>query len=459
MSITQKGKMNMNKNTNLMWQESSCQVYQITIVVLPSEDGTTMNHDVAGGAGCKNTGDNIKVAPPLTCLYMSAYLKREGFQVQLIDVNARRSNEKEIRMTDEKELFILYGSLPTIKTDVKYISQMRERNENAKIIYVNAVAGNFKHELKEVKLNGIIAGDAELSIVEAVYKCLETNQVTYYEEYFTEENIDNGLYPDWECANMDYYTSFSVKASRGCSLGCPHCPYYAYQNEKIVARNVTDVIEEIKYLYDTYQIEYFLFRDPCFTYNMNRAKELVEGIKKLNLPIEWGCETRIEYLNEELIHKMKEAGCHNIRMGVEAANKEILKNAGRLNVLKDADSYLAKAKEIVELCKKEKLYTIQFYMVGFPEETVDTMQELKEYVDECDPDIALVNFIVPYPNTKYRQKLEELDLIRVFDYTLYGSKDIPVSDTLELNLNQLKEEKDKLEKYFKERNRQFYPIR
>lgn len=62
----------------------------VKIIIMASEEGTIMNHDVAGGAGCKNIGEKIKVAPPLVCLYMCSILKQEGYYVELIDTNINK---------------------------------------------------------------------------------------------------------------------------------------------------------------------------------------------------------------------------------------------------------------------------------------------------------------------------------------------------------------------------------
>lgn len=432
-------------------------ISNVKIIILPSEQGTTMNHNVAGGVGCKNNGEYVKVAPPLNCLYIVSILKRENYEVELIDANVDKSNIRKVDFSEIECIYVLYGSLPTLKLDVQMINEIRKINTVSKIIYINAIAGYFKEKLKQENINCIISGDAELSILNAIQE--EQNVQTYYNRYLDKNTIDNIPYPDWSIANIPYYNSFTIKASTGCSLGCPHCPYYKYQNNIFIPRDTANVLKEIKWLYEEYRIDYFLFRDPCFTYNMTRTKELVKGIKELNLPIEWGCETRIEFLNKSLIKQMKKAGCHNIRMGVEAVSPDILKRAGRLNILKTSEEYLRCAHNIVDICKNEKIYTIQFYMIGFPEETKESIKAIKQYVDTSDPDIALVNFIVPYPGTQYFNELDKKGLIKINDYSQYGSKDVPVSASYILSIEELLNEKRILENYFKNRNRQFYPIR
>lgn len=241
-------------------------------------------------------------------------------------------------------------------------------------------------------------------------------------------------------------------------MGCPHCPYFAFQNSSIIFRPVEDVIAEMKFLETEKNADYVLFRDPCFTFNKDRVLNFLKQYDEAGLTMKWAVETRIELLDRELIGEMAKRNCSHIRMGVESADENILADAKRLNLLHDAKQYLQRAVDVVKWCKEFGVNTMQFYMIGFSGDNHQTIQKLKEFVDLADPDIAALNYIVPYPGTLYRKVVNDLGLIEIEDPTFYGSKDVPVARTLYLSSQELQNEKEKLENYFEFRKREFRPI-
>ena len=82
--------------------------------------------------------------------------------------------------------------------------------------------------------------------------------------------------------------------------------------------------------------------------------------KKIN--INWDCLTRPDTVNDELLKKMKEAGCTKIDMGVESGSDKIL-----LDTKKSTNK-----KQILEaskLIKNNKIMLYMFFMIGLPTET------------------------------------------------------------------------------------------
>jgi len=68
------------------------------------------------------------------------------------------------------------------------------------------------------------------------------------------------------------------------------------------------------------------FKDDTFTANKSRVLAICEGIRKQQLEFIWSCDTRADYLDDELLYEMRRAGCIRISVGVESASNIILKN-------------------------------------------------------------------------------------------------------------------------------------
>ena len=97
-------------------------------------------------------------------------------------------------------------------------------------------------------------------------------------------------------------------------------------------------------------------------------------------------------------------------------------------------------------------------MLGFPGDTLETAASIVEFVKKADPDVALLNYAVPYIGTPLHHQMHSEGLVDIKDLTRYGSK-APVGRTRALDAERVRELGGSIQKFFRERNRQFYPIR
>lgn len=171
-----------------------------------------------------------------------------------------------------------------------------------------------------------------------------------------------------------------------------------------------------------------------------------------NIKMKWGIETRIEYLTRDLIGRMARAGLHHVRMGIEAVDEQVLRDAGRLRLTNSVETYLSQARRAIEWCRDAGVYSVCFFMAGFPEDTQESIGSIRDFVDEANPDIALVKYIMPYPGTAYARTVRKAHLLLDQDFRHYGSRDYPVAKTKHLSLDELHESKTRLAEYLASRN-------
>ena len=82
-------------------------------------------------------------------------------------------------------------------------------------------------------------------------------------------------------------------------------------------------MDDIIQLQDKYRVKGVQFRDPVFGLNRNFIKEFCEELKKRDVKIVWGMETRLDLLTKENVKQMYEAGLRNINVGIETSDPEI----------------------------------------------------------------------------------------------------------------------------------------
>lgn len=416
-----------------------------TIIITSNEDRKFItNHDAAGGAGNKVLRNRqTKIFPPLTPLYVASLLEKKGYIVNFIDTNVCKVKTSSIisKINQHKDgLVIIFGSLTTIRWDEKFIKIIIKHAYANNVIYANPLAYLFPDISKRIKARTILAGDIESSIE---YFLSSSSKNKIIRKYLSSLEMNLLPYPSWDLVDIKKYSTYTMLTSRGCPIGCPHCPYHVFQADKIKFRSVASVVDELKLYTKVKGVKYILFRDPCFTFDIMRTNNICNYILKEKMNFLWGCETRVEFLDRRLLEKMKKSGCHHIRFGIESVNKKILKNAGRLTILKDQKKYLKQIKDIISICNELNILTICFFIVGFPDESSKTISETQKFINSISPSAVRIKYLTPYPQTKTGEYLRKKGYIKDFDLSSYG-KYQPILKTKYLSIKELTSEVNKM---------------
>jgi radical SAM superfamily enzyme YgiQ (UPF0313 family) len=207
------------------------------------------------------------------------------------------------------------------------------------------------------------------------------------------------IYPAWEFfdyRHFSYYPALKVKpvlpviASEGCKYKCSYCPYRPFARTW-TPRPIQDVFDELFVDKHKYGARGIAFRDPLFSGNIRRTKELCEKIEPLGL--QWACETRLESIDKETICAMEWAGCKSIHFGIESANKKVLAGVHRTTPTPE------EMKDKISYTQKLGMKVICFFMFGLPLDTRETCEETIKLSTYLDPNFAEFFVCTPYPRT------------------------------------------------------------
>jgi len=182
----------------------------------------------------------------------------------------------------------------------------------------------------------------------------------------------------------------NIFASRGCPYNCIFCASHKVWTRKVRYRSPENVVDEIKYIQKTFKTHHFRFEDDSFTINKKWVYEICNLLIKEKLNIQWTTETRADIVTDDLIKKMKLAGCKNITIGVESGNEKILKKIKKgitIEQIKNANKIL----------KQNGVGLSAFFMIGFPWETKREINNTISLMKELDPSIAVFSVATPYP--------------------------------------------------------------
>lgn len=187
--------------------------------------------------------------------------------------------------------------------------------------------------------------------------------------------------------------AIQIFTSRGCPYRCIYC--HDLFGKKFRGRKPDLVWNEIKYLHDTYGIREFMVEDDIFNMDLERAKRICDLViaSGLKLGFQFGNGVRLERFDEELMRKLAEAGTHYMAIAVESANDRIQK-------LIKKHLKLEKLNEVLDWARKYKIETLGFFMLGFPGETVEEINQTIRFAWKSHFDEALFSIAMPYAGTE-----------------------------------------------------------
>src|SRR5689334_15329274 len=217
------------------------------------------------------------------------------------------------------------------------------------------------------------------------------------------EDLDSLPFPHWEPLTRARRTwripfagrpvggSLPVLGSRSCPEFCTYCPHRIQSRYR--ARSVTNILDELSYLDDVHGAMHVVFRDPLFSQDRNRVLELCDGIRTRGLAHTFECETRLDRLDGELLTIMHAAGLRAMSFGVEAMSPATLKQVGRRPIPQPHQ------RAMLARCRELGVVTVAFYVLGFLDDTRDSINATIEHSVALGSTIAQFKLLTPYPGT------------------------------------------------------------
>ncbi|UCD43239.1 MAG: radical SAM protein [Chloroflexota bacterium] len=184
-----------------------------------------------------------------------------------------------------------------------------------------------------------------------------------------------------------------IVTSRGCPAGCTYCIKHVSYQYSTRLRSPELIMEELWQLKRLGINNIHMYAD-LFTVNREQVVELCQRMITENIKIRWMCNSRVDYVDEEMLQLMGQAGCWLISWGIESGNEQILKHAH-----KGADP--TKAERALRWAKKAGIKNWGYFIIGLPGETEETILQTIEFSKKLPLDIALFHVAAPYPGTPF----------------------------------------------------------
>jgi anaerobic magnesium-protoporphyrin IX monomethyl ester cyclase len=220
------------------------------------------------------------------------------------------------------------------------------------------------------------------------------------------------LYP--EAQHGAFFKKFPIApiiTTRGCPYSCTFCAAPILSGKKLRHHSKEYVLRNISLLYHTHGIREIHIVDDNFTQDIEYAKMIVRGIIELKLDISIAMPNgiRMDYLDDELLVLLKEAGLYLVSIAVESGNDEILKDMKK-------GTKVHKVYRDVNLIKKHGFDIAAFFILGYPGETMETIKDTIALSLKLPLLRANYFTYLPLPGTESFHKLEETGELKNIDW-------------------------------------------
>ncbi|BCB96302.1 B12-binding domain-containing radical SAM protein [Dissulfurispira thermophila] len=356
---------------------------------------------------------------PIGLAYIAASLRAANIPVKVIDAFAEQPyqarqngnflllglNHMEIieRIPDDTRAIFVYAiNLINHLSTVEIVYAIKQSHPNIPVVVVEntqTVTAYSLHlvsrEFYDAGADYILTGEGEHRAVRLAKALLSSelekikgidgvgSQNFYNSPCDVITNLDNLPFPAWDLFPLQNYWKLrfahgpqSTKSylplltSRGCPFSCRFCVAPYANNQKWRSRSSQNVVDEIEFFVNKYNVQEFHIEDMNPTVSDQRIRDICNEILKRNLKIIWKivAGTKVETIkNEETIDLMAKSGCKYISISPETGSSRLLELMHKPFDLKHALS-------IIKRMNQAGIYSQACFVLGFPDETDNDRQ-------------------------------------------------------------------------------------
>lgn len=213
-------------------------------------------------------------------------------------------------------------------------------------------------------------------------------------------NLDDLPMPMHHLLPLDTYRIPMIKGpytfivtSRGCTAGCKYCIKHVTYQYAVRVRSPEHIMKELWLLHDLGIHNIHMYAD-LFTVSRDQVVGLCKSIIEQGLKVRWTCNSRVDYVDEEMLQLMGQSGCWMISWGIESASEEVLRRARK-------GAYPDKVECPLRWSKKAGIGNWGYFIIGLPGETEQTIRQTIDFAKRLPLDLALFHIAAPYPGTPF----------------------------------------------------------
>ncbi|HET9474800.1 MAG TPA: radical SAM protein [Steroidobacteraceae bacterium] len=368
----------------------------------------------------------MKPYPPLGLLYLSAYLKRAGFAVEVFDSTFRERAEFEARLAATPGGVIgIYTNLMTRRPVLELVRAARRHRWT--VVLGGPESANYTVEYLGAGADVIVVGEGELTLTELLpalarggpHRLHEVRGIAFREESGTivrtperakVTDLDTLPWPDREAIDHQPYldawkthhgaSSINLITARGCPYRCNWCSHavYGFTHRR---RSPVNVADELQWIVERYAPDQVWYADDVFTISHPWLAAYNAELRRRGIHRPFETITRADRLQTAIAAaELRELGCYRIWIGSESGSQRIL----------DAMQRGVSVEQVRRACQLAHAHGIQvgmFLMWGYEGEELEDIAATVEHVKVTNPDIFFTTVSYPIKGTGYFDKVRD----------------------------------------------------
>ena len=366
----------------------------------------------------------MKPYPPLGILYLSAFLKREGFSVEVFDSTFRDFNDFESMVKRVKPRIVgLYANIIT-RDNVLRLSRIAKANGVEFVLAGGPDASEWCDKYFANGVDVIGLNEGELTLQELIphlqqkgMKDVEQVRGIMFSRNGraqrsaprpTVTDLDSLPWPDRDVLKMDEYfhawkshhgeSAVSLITARGCPFHCAWCSSEVFGHTHR-QRSPKDVVDEMLMLKERYHPDIMWISDDVLTINKKWTHEFIREVKARNAQHPYECLSRVDLVDPEILKGLKETGCFRIWYGAESGSQKVLDSMTK-------GTTVAQVREAARVTQEMGMQAGFFILLGYPDETTADIRLTIDFLKETRPDVVGTSVAFPIKGTEFYKRVE-----------------------------------------------------
>ncbi len=385
------------------------------------------------------------IEPPLGLAFIAAMVRQRGFDVRLIDSTTEGYGLAELQQIVaqwQPHLVGISANTPVYPIAVELAALVKRALPEATVVLGGCHPTLYpERALANPGVDAVIVGEGELAMAEIaaaraagrdlagiaglVHHC--GGQVVREAERPFLQDLDCLPPPAFDLLPIRKYRislgmarhtpAVSMVASRGCPMNCKFCTSPGIWKRCWRHHSPRYVGEVLETLATRHGVRHVQFRDDTFTIDRGWVEGICAEVLRRRLRLTWDCYSTVGLVQDELVRRMKQAGCTCLSIGIESGNDGMLQ--------KYKGTSKAEVREKMALLRRVGMQTRLFFMLAPPAERCEHLDETLAFALELDPDFAMFTPTVPLPGAAlYEELLHDGAGVPDYDHQLQNFQDI-----------------------------------
>jgi radical SAM superfamily enzyme YgiQ (UPF0313 family) len=367
----------------------------------------------------------MKPYPPLGILYLSAYLKRAGFSVDVFDATFRDPNDFAGAVRRSRPRVVgIYANIIT-RDNVFRMARIAKENGVKFVLCGGPDAPEWADLYFENGVDIIGTNEGERTL-EALLPWLDDRGMAGLENFpgiiFSRNgrafrtparqaitNLDSLPLPDRDVLVMEDYfkawkskhgeTAVSLITARGCPFHCAWCSSEVFGHTHR-QRSPANVVDEMLMLRQKYNPDILWISDDVLTINRKWSLQFFDEVKRRGAAHPFECLSRVDLVDRDLLLGLKEAGCFRIWYGAESGSQQVLDSMKK-------GTTVEQVRTAARITQEMGIQAGFFILLGYPEETTADIRKTIDLLKETRPDVFGTSVAFPMRGTEFYERVQD----------------------------------------------------